>query len=203
MSRLWLLARAASVWQRLIRPATLLACVGCALAGLPDRRHADAHYALAAADVAAKIAPVADAYMQVVLRGPQREYYSMLKPNAPERGTHDYQAVKSEELRLRNALQEMMPPEVTEWQLGYGDFWLFLERRYRTVAEENDWRNRSIGEMYLGKYQNVKYGQPLRRPVEKMAEVKHLDDGVRVVIPIVKQSRFVCFMSVTMRRSKR
>ena len=95
-----------------------------------------------------------------------------------------------------------MPPEVTEWQLGYGDFWMFLERRYRTVAEENDWRNSSIGEMYLGKYQNVKYGQPLQHPVEKMAEVKHLADGVRVVIPIVKQSRFVCFMSVTMRRSK-
>ncbi|MCE5245594.1 hypothetical protein LLG88_01555, partial [bacterium] len=94
------------------------------------------------------------------------------------------------------------PTEVTEWQLGYGDFWMFLERRYRTVAEENDWRNRSIGEMYLGKYQSLKYGQPLQHPVEKMAEVKHLVDGVRVVIPIVKQSRFVCFMSVTMRRSK-
>ncbi|MEN6634175.1 MAG: hypothetical protein ABFD84_17255 [Candidatus Polarisedimenticolia bacterium] len=178
----------------------LLACVGGAPASPPDSQRSDARYVEAAKAVADEVGPLADIYMQVVLRSPWGAYYSMLFPPAPESLTAEYGVVKSEELWLRDALQRMMPPDAVEWSLGYGDFLVFTDRPFATVAEAQKWREESAGDMYLGRFQKWTYGRAVEQPVEELAEVTRDASVVEVEIPIVRQSRFVCVMVVTLRR---
>ena len=150
------------------------------------------------------ISSAAYVFMQIVLKSKWGAGYGMLKPADPGRRDPSYQRVKAAERPMRDLISRLMnrTPGLRSADLSYGDFSLFVERRFSSPVEREEWIQSSGGDMYGGPFSWLSFGEELAPRLARMGPDAFTSvDSVWVRVPVVKKGRFVCVLEVEFDKS--
>ena len=174
--------------------------VACMAAGFPPADPVSQQLAVAR-DLASQVSGRAYELLRLVNGSEWGAGYGMLTPLDPETSEPAYGSSKAAEPQARNELEAQIrsDPTIDLAFLAYGEFVLFVERRFETEEQRQDWLGKSGGDMYAGPFVRYEFGQPCEFGVdEDVPHVSQQATGVLIGVPICYEGRYVCALYLRM-----
>ena len=182
----------------MMRPYVALGLAGlagaCMTAGLAPADSVSQHLAVAQ-DVASQVSGKAHELMSLVHGSELGARYGMLNPLDPRTSEPTYRSIRAAEMLAREELAARIRSDsrIDLAFLAYGEFVLFVERRFKTEEERQDWLESSGGDMYAGPFVRYESDDPCEFGADE--EVPHVSQqaaGVLIGVPICYEGRYVC-----------
>ncbi len=182
---------------------------GLALAGLAvacmasERAPADdvPQPLVVARDMASQVSESAYGLLRLVDGSEWGARYGMLNPLDPETYEPAYKSIKAAEMLARNelAVQLRLDSRIDLAFLSYGEFVLFVERRFETEEQRQKWLETSGGDMYAGPFVRYKTGEPCEFGEDgDVPHVSHQATDVVIGVPVCYEDRYVCALYLRM-----